>query len=81
MEISEVLREALGVVLRISGPILLLGLTVGICVAIFQAVTSIHEQSLAFILKLIVVVGTLVIAGGWMMELLLDFCRQLFELM
>ncbi len=81
MEVSEVLREGLGVVLRIAGPLLVLSMIVGIIVAIFQAVTQIHEQSLAFILKALTVVGALVIGGGWMMQLLIDFCLSVFALM
>ncbi len=81
MDVSTVLKEALGVVLRVGMPILLLSMLVGITAAIFQAVTQIHEQSLAFILKLVCVVGVLVLAGGWMMETLLDFSRLLFTLM
>ena len=53
----------------------------GILVAIFQAVTQIHEQSLSFILKLIVVVLVLLVGGGWMLENLQDFARYLFTLM
>ena len=54
---------------------------VGVLVAIFQAVTQIHEQSLAFILKLIVAVIVLLVGGGWMLETLLDYTRYLFTLM
>ena len=54
---------------------------VGVLVAIFQAVTQIHEQSLSFILKLVVVVGVLLLGGGWMLEVLLDYTRYLFTLM
>lgn len=75
------MREAVGVALRLCAPVLLLSMLVGILVAIFQAVTQIHEQSLAFILKLIVVVLVLLVAGGWMLETLLDFSRNLFALM
>ena len=75
------MREAVGVALRLSAPILLLSMLVGILVAIFQAVTQIHEQSLSFILKLIVVVLVLLIGGSWMLETLLDFSRYLFTLM
>ncbi len=53
----------------------------GVFIAIFQAVTQIHEQTLGFILKLIVVILVLLIGGGWMMETLLDYTRGLFELM
>ena len=81
MEVADVLREGVGVVLKIGAPLLLLSMLVGVLVAIFQAVTQIHEQSLAFILKLIVVVLVLLVAGGWMLETLLDFSRYLFTLM
>lgn len=79
--VGDILREGVGVALRIGAPILLLSMLVGVLVAIFQAVTQIHEQSLSFILKLIVVVLVLLVAGGWMMELLLDFTTNLFSLM
>ena len=81
MEVADVLREGVGVVLKIGAPLLLLSMLVGILVAIFQAVTQIHEQSLAFILKLIVAVIVLLVGGGWMLETLLDYTRYLFTLM
>ena len=81
MEVADVLREGVGVALKIGAPLLLLSMVVGILVAIFQAVTQIHEQSLSFILKLIVVVLILLVGGGWMLETLQDFTRYLFTLM
>ncbi|MCC2257939.1 flagellar biosynthetic protein FliQ [Intestinimonas aquisgranensis] len=81
MEVADVLREGVGVALKIGAPLLLLSMVVGILVAIFQAVTQIHEQSLSFILKLIVVVLILLVGGGWMLETLLDYTRYLFTLM
>lgn len=80
-QITEVIREAVWVVIKLGGPILLLCMAVGILMAIFQAVTQIHEQSLAFVLKLIIVVLILTLGGGWMMETLLDYTRNLFALM
>ena len=80
-QITEVMREAIWVVIKLGGPILLLCMAVGILMAIFQAVTQIHEQSLAFVLKLIIVVLILTLGGGWMMETLLDYTRNLFALM
>lgn len=76
--VSEVLRQTLSLSIQIAGPILLLCMLVGVLIAIFQAVTQIHEQTLAFILKLIVLVVVLVVAGGWMMEKLQEFVHQLF---
>ena len=81
MEVADILREGIGVALKIGGPLLILSMAVGILVAIFQAVTQIHEQSLSVILKLIVVVLVLLIGGGWMLETLLEFSRYLFTLM
>lgn len=79
--ISQVLREGIWVVLKIGGPMLLLSMAVGVFIAIFQAVTQIHEQTLGFIFKLTVVVLFLLIAGGWMMETLLGYARGVYALM
>ena len=81
MEPVDILRQGVGVALKIAGPLLVLSMLVGILVAIFQAVTQIHEQSLSFILKLIVVVLVVLVGGGWMLENLQDFARYLFTLM
>ena len=81
MEPVDILREGVGGALKIGAPMLLLSMVVGILVAIFQAVTQIHEQSLSFILKLIVIVAILLVGGGWMMEVLMDYTRYLFTLM
>ena len=79
--ITETLREGIWVALRLGGPMLVLSMAVGVLVAIFQAVTQIHEQTISFILKLTVVILVCLVAGGWMMETLLDYARGLFELM
>ena len=78
--IETVLREALLVVVKLAGPTLLACMLVGVVSAIFQAVTQIHEQSLAFILKLIVVVLFLLIGGGWMLQNLQDYTYYIFDL-
>ena len=81
MDVVDILREGVGVALKLGAPLLLLSMRVGILGAIFQAVTQIHEQSLSFLLKMIVVVLILLAAGGWMLETLKDFTRYLFTLM
>nr|WP_322172922.1 flagellar biosynthetic protein FliQ [Acutalibacter sp. M00118] len=81
MPVVDVFREAIGVVIRLAAPMLLLSMVVGVIVAILQAVTQIHEQTISFILKLIVVVLFLVIGGSWMMETLQGFFFGLFDLM
>lgn len=79
--VAEVLREGVLVVIKLCAPMLLLSMAVGVLLAIFQAVTQIHEQTLSFIFKLTVVILVLLVGGGWMMENLLDYARELFALM
>lgn len=79
--ITELLREGVWVVIKLCAPMLLLSMTVGVLLAIFQAVTQIHEQTLSFIFKLTVVVLVLLIGGGWMMQTLLDYAHRIFDLM
>ena len=80
-QITTVLREGVWVAIKLGGPMLILSMAVGVLIAIFQAVTQIHEQTLSFILKLTVVILVLLIGGGWMMENLLDYAKELFALM
>jgi len=79
--VSDLMRDAVGLVIKLGGPMLVLSMVVGVLIAIFQAVTQIHEQTLGFILKLIVVILVLLVGGGWMMETLLDYTHRIFELM
>ena len=76
--VFDVMREAVGVAIKLSSPMLLLSMLVGMIVAVLQAVTQIHEQTISFILKLIVVVLVLLVGGGWMLETLQDYIRQIF---
>ncbi|WP_202612389.1 MULTISPECIES: flagellar biosynthesis protein FliQ [unclassified Acutalibacter] len=81
LPVVDVFRDAVGVVIRLAAPMLLLSMVVGVIVAILQAVTQIHEQTISFILKLIVVVLFLIMGGSWMMSNLQAFTMELFELM
>lgn len=78
--VTDLLRDGVGIAIRLGGPALVLSLLVGVVVAIFQAVTQIHEQSLGFMLKLIVVVTVLLVGGGWMLETLQDYTKEIFAL-
>ena len=78
--VSDILREAVTVALKLGAPMLILSMAVGVVVAIFQAVTQIHEQTISFILKLVVVVAVLVLGGGWMLSVLQDYTKEIFNL-
>ena len=71
-------REALQVTLVISAPALLTALIIGLLVSIFQAATQINEQTLSFIPKLVGIFVVLVIAGPWMVGMMVDFIQRLF---
>ena len=79
-QVMDLVRDAVGVAIRLAGPLLVLSMIIGVVVAIFQAVTQIHEQSIGFALKLIVVVIVLLLGGGWMLDTLKDYTYQIFEL-
>ena len=78
--ITDLLRDGVGLVIKLGGPMLVLSMLVGVVVAIFQAVTQIHEQTIGFILKVVVIVSVLLIGGGWMLESLQEYTRELFAL-
>ena len=72
-------RDALSLLLTISMPVLGVVLAVGLLVSIFQAVTQIHEATLAFVPKLVAAMVVFAIAGPWMLETLVDFIRRTLE--
>ena len=79
--ITDVMRDAVGVVIKLGGPMLVLSMLAGVLIAIFQAVTQIHEQTSGFILKVVIIVGVLLLAGGWMLTTLQEYAREVFDLM
>jgi flagellar biosynthetic protein FliQ len=71
-------RQALELTLLVSAPLLLTALVIGLLVSIFQAATQINEMTLSFIPKLLGMFVVLIIAGPWMIGLLLDYMQRLF---
>jgi flagellar biosynthetic protein FliQ len=71
-------RQAMEVTLMVSAPLLLVALVVGLVVSIFQAATQINETTLSFIPKLVGIFVTLIIAGPWMLTVMVDYIRQMF---
>jgi len=71
-------QQAIEMTLMLAAPLLLSALAIGLVVSIFQAATQINEQTLSFIPKLVGIFLVLVIAGPWMMTMMVDFIRRLF---
>ena len=72
-------RQAVEVTLMVSAPLFLAALVTGLIISIFQAATQINEMTLTFVPKLVAIFVTLVLAGPWMITMLTDFMRRLFE--
>lgn len=72
-------HEALIILLKLAGPVLLVGLVVGLVVSMLQALTQINESTLVFIPKLLAVCGTIALLGGFMMQTLGDYARNIFD--
>jgi len=72
-------QEALVMLLMVSAPVLGAALLVGLLVSLFQAVTQIHEATLAFVPKLVAVIAVFAIAGPWMLTMLVEYIRRMLE--
>lgn len=77
--VIDIAREALMMILTLAAPILLIALIVGLIVSIFQTVTSIQEQTLAFVPKILAVFIGLILIGSWMLTKMQDYMINLFS--
>lgn len=78
--VSVALRQMVDVSMAVAGPYLLVGLTVGLVMSLFQALTQLQEPSMVFVPKVIAVVGLMGLIGGWSTETLVAYTIQMFEL-
>lgn len=76
--VLTIAQQALEMTVLVSAPLLGAALAVGLLVSLFQAATQINEMTLSFIPKLLVLVLVMVLAGPWMLNLMLDYMRRLF---
>ncbi len=77
-QVLDIMREALFLVIECSAPLLLVSLIVGLIISIFQTITSIQEQTLTFVPKVIAVFFTLMLVAGWIGTKLTDFISNLW---
>jgi flagellar biosynthetic protein FliQ len=76
--VIALLREALMTVLVVSAPILGAGMIVGLIIAIFQTTTSIQEQTLTFVPKMIAIFAAIIILASWMIRTLTNYTKNVF---
>lgn len=79
-KVLEIFRSAMYTAFKIAGPLLLVSVTIGLIVALFQAATQIHEQTLTFLPKILVISLMLLMLGSWMMTNFTEFFNQIFDL-
>lgn len=77
--IMTIAQRALEITMLLSAPLLLAALIIGLLIGVFQAATQINETTLSFIPKLFGMAVVMVIAGPWMLKLIISYTRELFE--
>jgi len=77
--VNQIIKEALITVLLASAPAMLVGLVVGLVISIFQAVSQIHEVTLAFIPKILAIFIALIVFGPWIINIVVKFTIQMFS--
>lgn len=77
-DVIDIAVQAVWLIIKCSAPMLISSLIVGLVISIFQTVTSIQEQTLTFVPKLIVILLVLVICGDWIMNNIVDFIQNLY---
>ncbi len=77
-QVMDIAREALYLIIKVSAPLLLISLVIGLIISIFQTVTSIQEQTLTFVPKIIAVFLGMMLVGGWILENIVSFVTELW---
>ena len=77
--VVTLLRETLYLIIKVSAPMLLVSLVVGLVISILQTVTSIQEQTLSFVPKLISIFLVIMIAGNWILTSIVEYMEYLLE--
>ena len=77
--VMSIAYQAMVVTLYLGAPLLLTALLIGLLVSLFQAATQINEMTLSFIPKILGVFAVLIVAGPWLLSLIIDFTRTLFQ--
>ncbi|MDD3608894.1 MAG: flagellar biosynthesis protein FliQ [Halothiobacillaceae bacterium] len=78
--VIDITRQALTIILMLLAPMLGVALISGLLIGMFQAATQINEMTLSFIPKLIAVAVVILLTGSWMLNLIIDFTRRLYDM-
>lgn len=78
-DVLDLFINSMYIAFKLSAPILIASIVIGLIVAIFQAATQIHEQTLTFVPKVIVIALMLIALGSWMMNIMIEFFGDIFS--
>ena len=76
--VIDLSQQALYVITMLAAPLLISALSIGLLIGMFQAATQINEMTLSFIPKLLILVVAIMVAGPWMLDLIVNYTRNLY---
>lgn len=79
IQLTEIFRDAIMTGFKVAAPILVVSILVGLVISVIQAATSINEQTMTFVPKLVVIALVLIVFGGWMLQQMVDLVNRIFE--
>jgi flagellar biosynthetic protein FliQ len=79
-DLAEIMRASVLCGFKLAGPILILSIVVGLIISVLQAATSINEQTLTFVPKVVIVAIVLIFGGTWMLQTMIDFTEYIFDI-
>ena len=77
-QVMGIFHQAIILAFKLAGPLLAVSIIIGLVIAIFQAATQIHEQTLTFVPKIVAIALMMLLLGPWMITMLSDFMQNLF---
>ncbi|MBQ6733999.1 MAG: flagellar biosynthesis protein FliQ [Lachnospiraceae bacterium] len=77
-DVSQIVSEALWLIIKVGAPVLLISLVVGLVVSVFQTATSIQEQTLTFVPKVLSIFLAIIVLGNWMATEITDYINGLW---
>ena len=77
-QVMGIFQQAIILAFKLAGPLLAVSIIIGLVIAIFQAATQIHEQTLTFVPKIVAIALMMLLLGPWMITMLSDFMQNMF---
>lgn len=78
-QVIDIARMAIWTIIKVSAPMLLVSIVIGLIVSVFQTITSIQEQTLTFVPKFLAIMAIILICGNWMLNTLSEYVTELFS--